>query len=129
MKDVWVYTKKGDFVATYSSVKECSDELGFKSCRISSCLTGVKNSYKDYLFFYEEPTEDEVFKKTTAKGVQREIIGIDKVSGELIEFNSMKDANDYFGKPVNKHIVNCCNGKKKSAYGYYWCYKEDYILI
>ncbi|WP_410490557.1 NUMOD1 domain-containing DNA-binding protein [Bacillus tropicus] len=128
LKDVWVYTKKGDFVATYLSVKECSEELGFKSCRISACLTGEKNSYKDYLFFYEEPTEEDLYKKRTAKGVQREIIGIDKVSGELIEFKSMKDANDYFGKPVNKHIVNCCTGKRKSAYGYYWCYREYYIV-
>ncbi|MCM3347423.1 NUMOD1 domain-containing DNA-binding protein [Cytobacillus kochii] len=125
MKDVWVYTKKGDFVATYPSLKECSKELGFKSSRISSCLTGEKNSYKGHLFFYEKPTNEELLKKRTAKGVQREISGIDKVSGELIEFKCMKDANDYFGKPVSKHIVSCCNGNRKSAYGYYWCYKED----
>lgn len=48
-------------------------------------------------------------------------------SGNLIkEFGSMADANAYIGKPrESSGISACCKGRRKSAYGYIWKYKNE----
>ena len=52
------------------------------------------------------------------------IIGIDKVSGLIMEFPSAYEASRQTG--INRgHICACCNGKGyKSAGGFYWIYAD-----
>ena len=52
------------------------------------------------------------------------IIGISKVSGLILEFPSLKEASRQTG--INQgHICECCNGKRKSAGGFYWLYADE----
>ena len=52
------------------------------------------------------------------------VIGINKVSGLILEFPSLREAERQTG--INQgHICDCCNGKRKSAGGYYWHYVEN----
>lgn len=45
--------------------------------------------------------------------------------GEFIkEFNSCKEAEEFFGKS-SSNISNCCRGKLKTTYGYVWKYSEE----
>lgn len=54
------------------------------------------------------------------------IYQIDTKTLEIInEFESITEATIYI-KGSNCCITNCCNGKQKTAYGYYWVRKEDY---
>ena len=49
------------------------------------------------------------------------IIGIDKVTGLIVEFPSTKEASRQTG--INHgNICACCNGKRNSAGGFYWIY-------
>lgn len=59
-------------------------------------------------------------------GLRKPVIQIDINTGEQVGyFNSLKDANDYFGLPnKNSNIGACCRGNKKTAYGYKWKYAK-----
>ena len=52
------------------------------------------------------------------------VIGINKVSGLIVEFPSTKEAERQTGIP-HQNIGKCCKGKVKSAGGYYWHYASD----
>ena len=52
------------------------------------------------------------------------VIGINKVSGLIMEFPSLMEAERQTGIS-NKHICACCKGKAKSAGGFYWFYADS----
>lgn len=44
----------------------------------------------------------------------------------LKEFDSLKEAEEYLGKPkASTNISACCAGRKHRAYGYIWRYSDD----
>jgi len=46
-------------------------------------------------------------------------------NGELIKkWDSITEAAQYFNKSTSKFVA-CCKGKRKSAYGFIWCYASD----
>lgn len=50
---------------------------------------------------------------------------IDYTTNEIIKtFDSIIDAAHYIGKSKSCHIVSCCKGRLKKAYGYKWEYNE-----
>lgn len=52
------------------------------------------------------------------------VICIDKVTGLIVEFPSAHEAERHIG--INQaSICRCCQGKRKSAGGFYWHYLED----
>lgn len=52
------------------------------------------------------------------------VIMYDKHGNKLKEFNSTVSASKYLNKSyAYSNISNCCNGKRKTAYGYKWKYK------
>ena len=52
------------------------------------------------------------------------VIGINKVSGLIMEFPSQMEASRQTGTKQG-HIWGCCNGRRKSAGGFYWHYADD----
>ena len=52
------------------------------------------------------------------------VIGINKVSGLILEFPSIMEAERQTGIS-NKHICDCLKGRRKSAKGYTWHYVES----
>lgn len=51
---------------------------------------------------------------------------INKETNEVIRvFNSLIEAADYMNKNCSGHIVSCCKGKLKTAYGYKWRYHNE----
>lgn len=60
-------------------------------------------------------------------GLSKPVFMIDKINNTIIrEFTSAIEAERFLEKKGN-HISDCCNGKRKSSYGYIWKYKEDTI--
>ena len=51
------------------------------------------------------------------------IVGIDKVSGLILEFPSAREAERMTGIN-NSSITKCCKGKRKSTGGYVWYYAD-----
>ena len=52
------------------------------------------------------------------------VIGINKVSGLILEFPSIMEAERQTGIS-NKHICDCLKGRRKSAKGYTWHYADS----
>ena len=52
------------------------------------------------------------------------IIGINKISGLIVEFPSTREASRQLGIP-NSNICACLKGRQKSAGGYVWYYAEQ----
>lgn len=56
----------------------------------------------------------------------KKVYMIDKNTDEIIKkFDAIIEATHYIGKEKSCHIVSCCKGKIKTAYGYKWKYVED----
>lgn len=55
----------------------------------------------------------------------RAIVGVNVTTNERIEFESMSCVNKFFNKPnADRSISATIRGKQKTAYGYYWFYKN-----
>ena len=52
------------------------------------------------------------------------VIGIDKVSGLILKFPSIMEAERQTGIS-NKHICDCLKGRQKSTGGFYWHYASE----
>ena len=55
------------------------------------------------------------------------VIQIDKNTNEIIaEFQSLMEVQRQLGYKIG-NLSKCCNGKRKTAYGYIWKYKEESV--
>lgn len=53
----------------------------------------------------------------------KKVAMVDKNTNKIVKtFNSIIDATHFINKNNSGHIVNCCKGKLKTAYGYKWQY-------
>ena len=60
----------------------------------------------------------------------RSIVGVSVEDGNVIEFECISDANEFFNKKgVSSAIGNQLRGKCNTSYGYKWYYKEEYLKI
>ena len=59
----------------------------------------------------------------TALAIRKAVKGIHKITGNIVEFDSVKEASETLGI-CGGHICACCKGKRKSAGGFYWMYTE-----
>ena len=81
------------------------------SSNLEWCSISYNNNYNDRT-------------KKIAEKLSKPVFSIDKISGLILEFPSAHEASRQTG--INQsHICDCCNGKRKSAGGYYWHYAEN----
>lgn len=64
--------------------------------------------------------------KRMAEKLSKPIIGIDKITGLIVEFASLREAERKLGIG-NQNICACCQGKRKSAGGFYWMYADTNV--
>jgi len=60
--------------------------------------------------------------------LSKSVVMLDKNFNFIREFDSMSEAAKYINKNLSA-ISECCNKKRKSAYGYVWRFKEDYLNL
>lgn len=121
---IYQYTCSGDFIAEHLSILHTANLLGISPASITSCLTGKSKSCNNSQWFYE-------FKGEKIEPIKRKnnsytgILMLDKKTKEVLNsFGTVRQAVNFLGKKDNATIVNCCNNKRKSAFGYCWKYKE-----
>lgn len=64
-------------------------------------------------------------KKKTAMRFSRPVLQLDKNGNIINEFSSAKEADEFYSSGKGHHISDVCNGKRKTAYGYIWKYKDE----
>lgn len=53
----------------------------------------------------------------------RKILLVDGEDNTIREFNNRMEINDFLGRDVCQDLITrCCNGQRKTAYGYIWRY-------
>lgn len=122
---------KGNVVGKFKSALDVASKLGFNPSNISNAIsskTKEGKTFRTYRGFYwvDIITDynyeiDFLFKRGHG---EKRVAQYDLSGNKLMEFNSIRDAQEYIGIDRNKSssIYDCFkpNTKKKTAYGYIW---------
>lgn len=114
------YNLNGEYVKTFPSITEAAMEINGNAGGIVANCKGNRKTYKNYIWKYDDD------KIPVEKAIQynKIVLQINKNTKEIInEFDSIgKAAMEVNGDIGN--ISRVCNGKRKSAYGYIWKFKN-----
>lgn len=123
-----------NFIKEWESIRAASDSYDDNSRRnkINSCLIGSSNEAYGFKWMYKQDYEKYLTDKTIPEYIpheshqKRSVVKLNSNLELLDAYDSITEAalkNDIksFG-----HITSCCKGKRNSAGGFKWMYKEDY---
>lgn len=124
---IWIEEKKVKqinpqdlkIIRIYNSLSEAAEENGWNISTLSGAAIGKRNSAYGYYWEYVGDNPKNFQEIVPHK---RKIVQCDKKTLEPIQtFNSIAEANRYFGKKDNhSSIGNVLSGRSKSAFGFYW---------
>ena len=129
-EEVYQFDLNGNFIKKYDSVITASKETGTCRTKISSCCTGARLTAGGYIWRkqnVEIPIEElkQINANTKFKCKdKRAVYRIDKISGEKIKYESVRDAARK-NNIHNSSIYAVCSGKRCTAGGYEWKFAED----
>lgn len=122
-KPVCQYSKDGEFIREYKSVKEAAESIGFPKAapEISSCCNGNLKSARGYIWVHKGGKEPKPFHNNAIRKIEQY-----SFDGELIATHkSILDAMKAVGGKTATCIGNNLRGRSHSAYGYIWKYAKD----
>ena len=127
-KRVCQYLKNGKFVFKYNSILEATKKTSIPSQSISFCCL-KRSKYKSaggFLWAYDGDIPNKYI-NNSGKNTRGKVLKLNKQTNELIQiYNSIKEAEQLTGI-ANQCISYCCNGKRRSAGGFIWKFKEEKI--
>lgn len=85
--------------------------------KYNNCVENLEWCSSQYNMTYNDRA------KKVGNKLSRPVIGINKVSGLIVEFASAHEASRQLGISQS-NITQCCQGKYKSAGGYVWYYAD-----
>lgn len=122
-KKIAQYSIDGKFIRTWDSITEAEETLGLNS--IYAALVGISKYCGEYQWrYYEENTDD--IEKTTTK--ERKVYQFDLQGNLLKVWKTAVEASKEFENPNSARaaIGNCCNGRTRQSFGYYWSYTNKF---
>lgn len=120
-KVISAYSRTGDFIRTFSSIKEASLFYKITPKQIRDVLKQRGKLCHNLQFRYgniQENIGKPVLRKLSHSG----IIRLSKDNKEIDEFLSAIDASEKLNIGLS-NIYQCLNNKRETAYGYKWKYK------
>ena len=122
VKAVCQYTKKGEFVKKYASIKDAAESLGIPKAapEISNCCNGKLKTARGFVWAHDRE-KPKMFKNDAKRCIVQYTLLMEFVH----EYNSISDAIKALGYGVPTCIGNNLAGRSKSAYGYIWRYKKE----
>lgn len=116
------YTKEGEFIKEYDSVREASRELGIHCGNIVKCAMRKRNIAGGYVWrFSNDDTIDTSYKNKRDK----KVVMLNKDGSYRMTFNTLCDASLFINKSQD-NIASCCKGNTNTAGGYIWRFLEQY---
>lgn len=130
-REVYQYTKDGDFIKKYKSLTFAEKETGIPCGDIWKCCNGKSKSARGYVWDYKKLTKDEIKSKLTKDNIKSKLeTNLGKpvyqysFEGDLImKYRNATEACKNGDFEVSC-ICQCCLGKSKSHGGYIWSRKE-----
>lgn len=128
-KPIDKYDLTGKLVRSYSSIIEAAEDVKGSPVTISKCLQNKTHSALGFFWVFQgEKIPESVIPVKTNK--KRKVKQFDKNGNYLKTFSSAADAArevkpDGNTNSVSSCILQVCDGKRKSAYGFVWEREED----
>lgn len=117
-------------INSYKTIRAAEEATGIDHSQISRCC--LKNKKNIMAGKYYWCFQDEWFKNWTPKTkksynitTKKQVYQLDKNFNIVNKFDSILAAEKTTGIQCSS-ISQCCNGKRVSSGGYYWCYIKDY---
>lgn len=132
-KEVYMYNLDGMFIRKFDSISEAIIYVNGNSItNIVKCCNGDLETAYEHIWKFEY--FDNVTPKTIAlnnKNRKKEIHQYDLNGVYIKSYKNAMEAKLLNGIPIKSiYITACCNGKRKTAYGYIWSYnKTDKIKV
>lgn len=122
-KQVFQYTISGELVNTYpSATKVEQQQTGFFQANISTCCLGKTKTAYGYIWSFTELTKKEISDLTENLKRNKPVYQYDKNYQLVNIYRSASEIVQQTGFSCG-NISLCCNGKRKTAYGYVWSYE------
>ena len=127
-KPILQYTLEGVFVKEWDSAKSACISLNIDNGNLVNCLKNNTISCNNYLWFYKNTFTEQLLlnkiNQLNKPNPKSKPILQYTLSGEFVkEWDSVLSAEKQLGY-ANDTIGKVCRGKRKSAKGFYWKYKE-----
>lgn len=112
----------GNFIQEFKTASEVEEKLGFNQKAINDCIKGnIANAY-GYIWTEDENKTD--FKGLNLKLRKQEIEMLD-LNGNIIKtFDKISDVYPYLNKRDNGVVSQVVKGRRKTAWGYKFRYKN-----
>jgi group I intron endonuclease len=123
-KMVSMFTKSGDFVKTFDSIKSASVSIGILSSGISACCTGIQKSAGGYVWKFDDGSQSQTNNETYLNLKTKKVSQFSKDNVFIKTWDSASEAGRNF--TINRSRISaCCTGRKKSTGGFIWKYADD----
>jgi len=126
-RPVLQYDLKMNLLARFDSAKKASEATGIERSYILSTVRHDIKSTLGFVFRYEDDTTDSDMYKPTTQPTPKVVLQFSTEGVFIQEWESISAAEKMFPKAKGK-ISTVCKGKRHTAGGYVWKYKEDNIL-
>lgn len=130
-KPVLQFTMDNVFVKRYNSLVDAAVEVAGNynvQVAISNCCKGINVSAYGYKWKFENDPRNITESSKPRKNMKVAVVALTKDGQFVKEYASAVDAATELGSRGNSAaIVRTCRGIKRSAFGFKWVYKKDYI--
>lgn len=118
------FSKNGEFIKDWNSIKEASLELNISVSGISDCLNNRKKSAGGFYWIrYDDIFDINNFKKLTGKSNVRCILQLTLDNILIKEWSSVKMASEELN--ISRSAISLClTGKTNSSAGFKWKYNN-----
>lgn len=112
-------------LAKFNSFKDAEDKTGISNKNLVAACKGRLKSCGGYYWCYMTDYDNFIIKKSPKLQAFVPVYQLDELKNILAEYTTVTEA----ARAVKGHpskISQCCSGKRCTAYGYYWCTKDNY---
>lgn len=117
----------GNYIKTWGSLSDASNELNIGRPDICSVCKGKKKSAGGYMWILEEDYDENkkyIYNNKCGEYNKRKIIQISKKDEVIKIWDCISDAESFY---KIRHISDVCKGKRKTSGGYKWKYYEEVV--
>lgn len=116
---IYQYSIDGAFIKQWNSIKEPADVLKINHQNIHKCINGKRFIAGNFMW-----VKNYCGLKIPPYIKHKKVLQLNSNDEILNEFNSLSDVKKKHPDYTFQVIWAVCNGKRKSAYGYKWKYKN-----
>lgn len=124
---VYKLDKDKNILAEFESAADAERILNIDRGSISKCCQQKAITAGGYYWcFKRDYKQYKIKEKSNILSREKAVEQLDKNTNEILNiYKSMSEAARALGKLAGEHIGHCCNGKRKTAYGYKWRFADE----